>query len=60
MKKKIITRTVLTADEGMILTDGNVFGTEIILAEGDDGHRYNEITAEEYETEMSRTEEGGD
>lgn len=43
------TRTVIYADEGMVLTDGNTYGTTIFLAEGESGEEYREITREEYE-----------
>ena len=41
--------TTLYADEGMILTDGEHFGTTVSLAEGESGEEYREITREEYE-----------
>lgn len=44
------TRTVLYADEGMVLTNGEIYGKQIFLAAGDDGSSYYEITQEDYET----------
>lgn len=42
-------RNVLTAADGMMLTDGVTYGTEIYLAEGADAGSFREITREEYE-----------
>ena len=42
-------RKILTAEEGMVLTDGVSYGTIIYLADGDDGSRFHPITTEEYE-----------
>ena len=43
--KKMIT---LYADEGMVLTDGENYGTTISLAVGQAEDKYYEITNEEY------------
>lgn len=43
-------RKVLTATVGHILTDGEIYGAEIYLADGMDGEAFYEITLEEYET----------
>lgn len=40
---------MLTADEGKILTDGEVYGKIIALGKGDNPERYHEITGGEYE-----------
>ena len=45
----MITRQVLCAEEGKILTDGVTYGTVIYLAEGADASRFREISKEEYE-----------
>ncbi len=45
--------TTLYADEGMVLTDGEHYGTTISLAEGDSGENYKEITIEEYEAKLA-------
>ena len=43
------TRTILYADEGMIITDGEIYGEAIFLAEGQSEDVFSEITKEEYE-----------
>ena len=42
-------RKVIEATEGHILTNGEVYGRKIYLAEGDNGSEYYEISLEEYE-----------
>lgn len=49
-------RKILRAEEGMVLTDGNVYGTIIYLAEGRDGSDFTTITKEEYEARMASPE----
>ena len=41
-------RTVLIASEGMLLTDGEIFGTKIFLAEGRKAEEFHEIRLEDY------------
>lgn len=41
-------RKVLTATVGHILTDGEIYGAEIYLAEGANGADFYEITLDEY------------
>ncbi len=48
--------TTLYADEGMILTDGEHYGTTVSLAEGESGDSYTEITIEEYEAKIREEE----
>ena len=45
-------RTSIKAKEGYILTNGEIFGTEIFLAEGMSAEGFREITREEYEEKM--------
>ena len=42
-------RVILTADEGMVLTNGTDYGRVIYLAEGADPAAYHQITEAEYE-----------
>lgn len=49
-------RKILVANEGMILTDGEIFGTKIYLAEGRNEEKFYEITTEEY-AEIIKAEE---
>ena len=42
-------RTSIKAKEGYILTNGEIFGTEIFLAEGMKAEDFREIPTEEYE-----------
>ena len=56
-------RTSIKAKEGYILTNGEIFGTEIFLAEGMTEEAFREITREEYEeklAEEAREMMGGD
>ena len=51
------TRQILYADDSMVLTDGETYGTVIYLAEGEDASKYREITKEEYEKLLQENEE---
>ena len=42
------TRTIMYADEGKILTDGKIYGKQILLAEGAYAIGFYEITEKEY------------
>lgn len=44
----MVTRILLTADEGKVLTDGTVYGKYIYLAAGREASEFREITDEEY------------
>lgn len=59
MKSETITTTVLKADEGKILTDGEVYGRTIYLAKNRSPEEFNEITEAEYEEIQKQNDEGG-
>jgi hypothetical protein len=42
------TRKVLYAENGKVLTNGEIYGTRIYLAEGQSDYDFYEISAEEY------------
>ena len=42
-------RERITATDGHVLTNGEVYGTTIFLAEGVDASSFHEITREEYD-----------
>ena len=49
MYKEDIMRKIIKATQGHILTNGEVFGTTIYLAEGETGEAFYEITLDEYQ-----------
>lgn len=49
-------RRTLNANDGMILTNGEVYGSVIYLAEGVDASAFYEITREEYEARLAAEE----
>ena len=49
-------RITIYANEGMVLTDGTIYGKEIILEEGLDGSNFYEITEEEYNSLFEEVE----
>ena len=48
MKTQIVEQRVLTADEGMYLTDGEVYGKTVVLPADADHSVWHEITDAEY------------
>jgi hypothetical protein len=56
MKQETITRIKLTANDGYILTNGEVYGKEIYLGVNDSPDNWHEITDEEY-AEVLKAEE---
>ena len=48
-------RVILKANEGMILTDGKIYGRELYLAEGIDGSQFYEIPESEMPSEEEAT-----
>ena len=54
-------RNILTAKEGKMLTNGEIYGKVIYLAEGMDENNFYEITEREYEQIMLEDDRcGGD
>ncbi len=49
-------RTSIKAKEGYILTNGEIYGSEIFLAEGMSAEDFYEIPREEYEVIMANTD----
>ena len=49
-------RTSIKAKEGYILTNGEIYGTEIFLAEGMSAEDFREITIAEYEAILAEQE----
>ena len=50
------TRKVLYADYGMVLTNGEVYGKQIFLADGVDETAFYEITEAQYEKLAAQSE----
>ncbi len=48
---------MLKADEGKVLTNGEIYGKTILLGNGDNAENYHEITDEEYWEFMAEGEE---
>ena len=53
MKINTITQTILTAEEGHYLTDGETAGKTVVLPADADFSKWHEITQEEYEATMA-------
>lgn len=51
------TYIMLKADEGKVLTNGEVYGRIIALGSGDSADNYHEITEEEYNSIVNVTED---
>lgn len=47
MKKETITQTILTADEGMYLTNGETYGTTVVLPADADTSLWHEVSEAE-------------
>lgn len=54
---KEITRTVLIADEGMMLTNGETYAQSVELGDWDKSENWHEITQAEYEQIQAKLEE---
>ena len=49
MKKETIKQIILTSDEGMYLTNGEIYGKIVVLPEGADQSVWYEIPEAEYQ-----------
>ncbi len=56
MKKETIKQIILTADEGMYLTNGETYGKTVVLPEGADVNEWHEITEAEYDSILESEE----
>jgi hypothetical protein len=56
MKVETIVRKKITASEGCVLTDGEIYGRTIYLAEGKSEADFYEITDAEYQEKMKEAE----
>lgn len=54
--KQLKNRIHIIAADGMICTNGEIYGTEIALAEGFTEKGFYEITREEYDKAIAQTE----
>lgn len=54
MTTEYITRTKITASEGMILTNGTTYGRVIFLTPTETAYDYHEIPESEYEAMLER------
>lgn len=53
-------RIILYADAGKVLTDGEIYGTEIYLGEDRTANEFREITVDEYNEILKAKEEALD
>ena len=54
---KVIKQFILTAEEGHYLTNGETYGTKVVLPSAEDVPNWHEITKEAYTAIQSKQEE---
>ena len=52
-----MSRLILNASEGKVLTDGQIYGVKIYLADGRSADEFYEVTVEEYEEFLALIDE---
>ena len=57
MKQETITRIKLTADAGMVLTNGETYGKAVYLGTGDSPDNWHEVTEAEAQATIAEQEE---
>lgn len=57
MKINTITQTILTADEGRYLTNGETYGKTVVLPSIQEVERWSEITQAAYDAIVKKQEE---
>lgn len=60
MKTEIVNQRILTADEGMVLTNGETFGKTVVLPLDANASAWLEISESEAERRISRMEAESD
>ena len=60
MKTETITQTILTADEGMYLTNGETYGKTVVIPASVDYSVWHEITEAEYLENLAEQEKNMD
>lgn len=56
MKKETITQVILTAEDGMYLTDGEVYGKTVVLPAGANPEAWREVPEEAYVAHLEAQE----
>ena len=50
---KFISERVIEADEGMMLTNGEIYASSVRLGDWDSADNWHEVTKEEYDAKMA-------
>lgn len=57
MIQEVITKVVITADDGKILTNGETYAKKLVLGEWDKAENYHEITEKQYQKILAKQNE---